>query len=547
MKRTLSLLLAVSLLLVMLTACGGTTNPTVAPSGAPTSAPTKAPTAAPTNQPTPDPDAFIGYSLPLVTEKTVITMAASKRADVMDFALLPYFEMVQEATGIEIAWEIYDRDNGWPEQRGLMMTANSYPDCFYGAAGFVASDMIAYGATGRFMPLNDLIEKYGINIISVFEKRPDIQTYITAPDDNIYHIPIVDESGLILGSTPFINKEWLAETGLGMPTDTGSMLEVLRAMKDKGHATPFGFQDLGGNTGFLQFSALFGVNIFEPDEYCVVDDKVVFGPATTAFKDTLNYLHILYSEGLMDVESLTQDRATFQAKSRSEPPTYGLYPAWSRQWMIGSTDMPNYALYELIPPMKNSDGNIMWNYQNTGIGNSGFIITDKCKVPELAYCWIDYQAEPNISIQATGGMFGEGYTLNADGTITTNDPPEGMSTSDYRAAACPGVSGFRIILADEAKRILPGADAAERQGNFEIYRDANAFNFPLFNVPFYLSEDDAETVDLIQVDIDGYVEETIGRWIVNGNVDAEWDGYVKQLYDYGLQTILDLYNEMSGR
>ena len=484
-----------------------------------------------------------GYELPLATEPVTLTIAASKRADINDFATLPYFTMVEEATGVHIDWELYERDNGWPEQRGLMMAGNAYPEVFYGAAGFVASDMLSYGAAGRFIPLNDLIEKYGSNLQKIFEKRPDILSYITAPDGNIYHIPIVDESGLILGSTPFINVQWLEETGLEMPTNAETLLEVLRAMKSNGHSTPFGFQDLGGNTGFLQFSCLFGMNIFEVDEYCIDGDKVVFGPASEAFRETMKFLNTLYSEGLMDVESLTQDRATFQAKARSNPPMYGVFPAWSRQWMLGDTEHENYANYALIPPMTNTEGGIQWNYQNPGIGNSGFIITDKCANPEIAFQWIDYQADPDLSIQAVSGPYGRNLILNDDNTITPADAPEGMSGSDFIATGAPAVSGFRIVLAEDAKRILPGKDAVERQLNYEVYKDADAFNYRLYNVPFYLPEDLAETVDLIQVDIDAYVEETIGRWIIGGNVDAEWNEYLDQLYAYGLQTILDIYND----
>jgi len=481
----------------------------------------------------------------LTTSPATITIAASKRADIADFHNLPYFHMLEENTGVQILWEIYDRDVGWPEQRGLMMTAGTYPEAFYGAAGFVATDMMTYGANGIFLPMNDLIARYGTNMIPILEKRPDIHSFITAPDGNIYHLPVVDETGLALGSSPFIHKEWLAETGLPMPTDAASLLNVMRAMKANGHENIFGFQDPHGNTGFLQWSGMFGVNIHSFAEYVVMDGKIEFGLATTAFRETMKWVHTIYAEGMMDVESLTQNRATFQAKSRSDPPMYGVFAAWSRSWMIGSEDHPNFALYELIPPMQSTEGTYLWNYQNAGIGRSGFIITDKCKDPSLAYKWIDYQAHPDLSIQAVGGPFGERQNLLNNGNVTANRPPEGMTDTDYIAQQCPGVSGFRIILAEDARRIIPNTNAAERNRNYDVYKEV--FDFPLFTAPFYLSEEDSNRVDLIQVDLDAYVRETMGRWIVGGNIDREWNSYLQQLNTFGLQTILEIYNEVYSR
>ena len=48
----------------------------------------------------------------------------------------------------------------------------------------------------------------------------------------------------------------------------------------------------------------------------------------------------------------------------------------------------------------------------------------------------------------------------------------------------------------------------------------------------------------LQVDIDNLRSTTLARWITGqGDIDAEWDAYVKQMNDLGLQEYLALWQQ----
>ena len=72
----------------------------------------------------------------------------------------------------------------WQERTNLMIAAGDLPDTF----GAVLSDfnVVSNGEAGAFLPMNDLIDKFAPNVTAIFDKKPTLRPFITAPDGNIY-------------------------------------------------------------------------------------------------------------------------------------------------------------------------------------------------------------------------------------------------------------------------------------------------------------------------------------------------------------------------
>ena len=45
------------------------------------------------------------------------------------------------------------------------------------------------------------------------------------------------------------------------------------------------------------------------------------------------------------------------------------------------------------------------------------------------------------------------------------------------------------------------------------------------------------------MDIYKYVKECWANWIVNGGIDKDWDGYIAQLNQMGLERLMEIYQE----
>src|SRR5690625_7293307 len=104
----------------------------------------------------------------LVKESIEFEIFASKSAttadDWYDVLLLNEYEKM---TNIHIDWEQVPAE-GLDEKRNITLGSGDLPDAFY-AANIPVSDIQKYGEQGVFIPLNDLIENYALNISTVLE------------------------------------------------------------------------------------------------------------------------------------------------------------------------------------------------------------------------------------------------------------------------------------------------------------------------------------------------------------------------------------------
>ena len=61
------------------------------------------------------------------------------------------------------------------------------------------------------------------------------------------------------------------------------------------------------------------------------------------------------------------------------------------------------------------------------------------------------------------------------------------------------------------------------------------------------SDEEQEELSILQTEIGDYVKRAIARWIVDGNVDAEWDDYLKQLDRIDLPKAMEIYQAAYDR
>ena len=91
-----------------------------------------------------------------------------------------------------------------------------------------------YGVVqGIFIPLDDLIEEY----MPIYNERvtmdPSIVESLKASDGKMYSIGYIVAQDIHSGNMDFINKTWLDNLGLEMPTTIDELTDVLRAFRDE--------------------------------------------------------------------------------------------------------------------------------------------------------------------------------------------------------------------------------------------------------------------------------------------------------------------------
>ena len=488
----------------------------------------------------------IGFNetgFPIVDQSTPLTVFYS----IMPEQSIPLNDMqiiknVTETTNVPIEW-VSAMSADLTQKVNLLFASGDLPDVFLD--GLDMETAYNYGTQELILPLDDLITDYAPVISSMIAEKPTLEQTITAPDGNIYTLfRFGNAYHQDMGNMLYINRDWLKAVNMDMPVTTEEYYEVLKAFKaqdlngnGENDEIPLGicFYRKNRNWADLSFFGAFGVVMdFDTDFIYVDEGKVSWGPTSEGFKNTIKYLNRLYSEGLMDEEAYIHDKSQMKAKGTQQPPVYGSYASWFNINVAGA----NGEFYDIIGPLKGPEGYQYSYYQPRALQAAGpGVITVDAEYPEVAIRWLDYIYTPEINIQMAYGVEGEGVEKQADGRWKILDPPEGQSAEMYRMMYSPHHPP--MTYPQFLKTIDPihfqEKDAAKREKFLPHVKDGMAL--PVF----YLNAEKQEIVDAILPDLLTLSDQNWASWVMNGNIDAEWDAYVEQINKMGLEKILDIY------
>ena len=524
-KRILSLLLAATLLAGSMTACGGSGQASSPAAG-------DAPSAN-----------FNATGYPVVNEPITITAMTFAAANSGDFNELSMLKEISEKTGVNVKFDQITGD-AWTEKKNLTLAAGSdLPDLFYGG-GITDSDILKYGKAGSFIPLNDLIDKYAPNIKKMMDENPDIKTYMTMEDGNIYDIPFFDN--FVPENIPemiFINKVWLDKLNLAVPTTTDELYTVLKAFKE---------QDPNGNNqpdeipltyfpnatyeGDYSLSGAFGV-VDNTRHIMIKDGKAVFSNIQDGYKDYIKFQNKLYSEGLLDMEVFTQDSTQYYAKNQKDIATIGVFSAYAPELFCGMERAKDYVL---LPPLKGPNGDQLWNKYSFGYYGGKALITSSNKNPEATMRWLDEQFEEEMSIRLHWGELGDGVTKNADGTYKLEQElPGGVSVDDYRFMKAPAFYSPGVMLATTYDKIQMADDKVNKAEHYKIY---DPYTVKEWLPTVRLNDADQKVIGNISTDINKHVRQFKAKWITGeGNIDNEWESFKGDLAKMNVEQYVEIY------
>ncbi len=489
---------------------------------------------------------FHPEGLPIVDNKVTFELAAKTRHN-KNFANLEFFQELEEKTNVHIEWNMSSED-GWKEKKGLLFSGD-LPDAFFGQAILTDVDVIKYASQGLLIPLDDLIEQYCPNIKALLE-RGSYRKELTAPDGHIYALPNSTELSPMTHDKLFINKTWLDQLGLPMPTTIEEFTETLRAFKEndmngngRADEIPFSFLYNRKENGLFSLFGSFG-QLDKLDHFIVDEDgNVVYTAITEPYKEAIQYFHSLYEEGLIDKEGFTHDFNVYLAKVKSPDLIVGAWVGWS----LASAAGANAEHYVALPPLKGEDGRQIWNSYPSPINSKGsFAITSACEHPEVLMRWADIQYDPLVSIQVDQGLLGRTLQMDDEGNLSFLPVPEGKTFTEMIHDYSPGVNGISAVISDVSDKLELNANLQERA-------DLDAAFAP-YNVPeeqvfpsMYLTVEETERISVLETDIKAYVDQCYANWIVNGGIENEWDNYLKTLNNMGLQEYIQIYSDAYER
>lgn len=384
---------------------------------------------------------------------------------------------------------------------------------------------------------NARVAEYGIESQVEMGKLSDGKLYSLPA---MYDTPAYD-GGLIL------RQDYLEKKGFDAPQTFDDLYEILRAYKedypdsyplttiiDIGYIERMTMPSWGLSLGLYNSTS---TNVLSWD---YENTMYYAGAVSDQYKDYITFLHKLYEEGLLDPE-MTQDDASTTRKLASgiSMATYGFYDqinGWENASEIEGFDLNLYppltgpAGAHHMPRSSTFDG-IVFPVKTTQRADFEQVVR---KVDEIFF------SEEAILIWALG-IEGDTYTMNGDKIIFSDDilnAPEGVYKYMQNAYGC-GTPIERVFI--------NALDMAKYDENYaEINAKVSAMDHAIQYTPSAPNFDDltAEDASLMQAALlDAYTVWNDAFIRGTKDIEADWDEYVKDMQDKGIDEFLALYNK----
>ena len=452
--------------------------------------------------------------------------------------------------GISITWDTI-LNSDWGDKKAVLMAGGNLPDAFMGSICFSETDILTN--QGSFIALDDYIDEYMPNLKSIMEKDPTMKALAYSADGHIYGLPSKKPCRPTVANQMFINKTWIDNLGLEVPTTYEDFIKVLTAFKnedangngDPNDEIPFG---QGYADSVMFFCLPFGTTLGADGTYmmAIQDGKPVYLPTSENYKAGIEWMHEAYVAGLIDPELFTEDTSMRDAKLMNETPIVGCAPGWTADATFGA----NAGQYVALPALKDPDGNQYissdpehWNYSRYE-----FVVTSSCENPGPLLAWADSFYTDDASIQNFYGSFGVGVEKDeAAGTYTVLEPQDGNSADTFAWIQSLRDFGPKYVengFNDKVSYAAENGDASKLALDGEMKQFAKEA-YP--NVSY--TPDQLSTLATLFSDIDAYVSSNQATWVTEGGVNEQWDAYISQLEAMGLgdfmkiqQDAYDTYN-----
>ncbi|MBR1496963.1 MAG: extracellular solute-binding protein [Oscillospiraceae bacterium] len=481
---------------------------------------------------------------------------------------------LMEETGISIEWNTMS--DSLAEQVNIHIAGGDLPDAFMGV-GFSNYDLANYGADGTFIDLTPYItSEYMPNLTKILEAHPEIRAAITMADGHIYGLPSGEQMGTAgigksedysIFSIPqfsMINKAWLDDLGLPVPTTLDELHDALKAFKDNDMAAKIYGAAPGStlpmSTGFDQwcwgqnvFYAGFGftnwINDVCNDLVLQPDGKVNFVCDDDGYRAAMDYFHDWYAEGLMDIETFSQSDT--QLMSKCQQGWVGVSTWWYIEELMG-----DYAGdYVFLSILDGPDGNSNVTIRTGGGTSSGSLsITSECQSPINLLKFFDKWYDGETVMQLQYGPIGVFFTGQDEKgmwlSITEAEAQEKFGKGAGELKSTYEVAGPKLILSNYYSDYFYMEDRAiERLTDLYDYWMPQVKNTSVYPVDCVFTQDELDIIDRYRPDFESIVSEQEGLWIKNGGpTDAEWEAYKQKLIDNcGMDQLLDVYQAAYDR
>ncbi|WP_407267916.1 extracellular solute-binding protein [Radiobacillus sp. PE A8.2] len=431
----------------------------------------------------------------------------------------PIWDWIKEKTNITI--EGQPPSGEYADKLSITMASGNLPDLF----NIWSGDDSKYGQAGAFVDLTKHLDKMP-NLKKFWEENPDVRSRATLPDGAVY-LAIAEGSSFSNQRAWQYREDVFEENGLEVPTTWDELYDVSKKLKEI-YPDSFPLVFRGGIGAFGNISMSFGTyNNYFPD---LETREVKFGPTTDEFKALVTRMNTFYDEGL-----IPPDWLSINTKQWTE------YVATDSSFMtvdyIGRIDYFNNMFTEgkgrqmayMKPPAgAGSPGYVIDAYYNS----EGLAVAATSENMDAAFKYIDFlYSDEGIETMSWGE---EGQTfVNENGEKKIVDTY--ISFDDLRVKTGMGTYGTYGYFNPEAAYSMMNDEQKE------VYETISETAYPEKIVKPTFTKEEQEVMSVEGEAVKKHYEEEIAKFIIGDRSLDEYDQFISELEDLGLQKVIDTY------
>ena len=541
-KKMIAMLLAAVLAISCLTGCsgGGSDKP------ADTSKAGESSKAAEQSQKEADPDdpyASADFAYPM--DKAELSI----NKDATDYSTIPawvgdyYWEyVVEEKTGVHlnmIGSPSQPMEDS--EQFNLLLASGELPDLLQ--CNWLTHKGGPQGAIDEgFIYELSQYSQYFPAYYQILQDNPDTyKKWVSMDNGGLYNFPCIVLASPT-GTGWSIRKDYLEKIGEDVPKTVDQWHTVLTKFKNElGLSAPITFE---WRWLFLEYAA---AGLSNPWGTCypfyIVDGKVLFGPDTEGYKEFVDTMRQWYAEGLIDPDILSVDKKTVESKVSSGDAGLALQQIRNTQncMIADHTTDPTFELVG-VPGMVMNEGDPIeyGHYTNAYTGGISISISTDCTNVPLACRYLDWgYTEEGHKFMEYGT---EGFSYEEkDGKIVLTDIIKNNPDTPDAQAARYYVGYFRnhAVICDDAYAHFSD-EVLEIANQFASNQQAHA-------IPSLVYTDEEAEAIREYTDIDTTSREAIANFVMGNRPMSEWDAFVAEIHNLGLDNVLAAYQSAVDR
>jgi len=484
-----------------------------------------------------------------------------------------FVKFIEEKLNINLEIEELTSENR-TERTNLMLASGDIPDLFL--VPLTNGEVVEYGVNGgELLPISDyLSEELTPNICAVLDREPEAKEAATASDGKIYSVPKINSKVLGEGDSigiqrVFIDKVYMEKAGVKeIPNTVDEFVDMLRAFKEIDPAE-LGVNEFWpliprSNNDRLLFMNAFGWVAVDQNQATapvldVETNEVVVPCLTEKYADFIRLYHTLYSEGLIHPDMFTLDKAA--ARALYAEGKAGVNTDFGPHLF----NMERYTNDEFVLAKPLSSEFIKEPICTVTLGytkNIAFVSADT-EYPEVCVRLLDYlYSEEGANYSNNGPMAGSedcmdmvgGYYLKEDGTLGHVDVDSGKFETSYQyninmIKIHNDVNQMDVSAAQKHQYEIVGGTAPtvnNVKDAKEYYNTQNPYLvYPLAD-PYMDSKTNTEYTDLMTV-LENYHDQEFAKFVVGQRPIEEVDKLYDELMALGGKEYLEIIEKVYGK